>query len=131
MGAGAGLRRAEDPPGSTAGDQAGAPAERDARGGDPGDLRAVAGAFRDPVADVRGGRDGGARPGSVIVLGVLPGPEMSVAGVPEFDAPKLRGVVSGPALGDATGAHGRRGASEPDQSSGAQAKDVEMEEETT
>ena len=27
-------------------------------GGDPGDLRAVAGPFRDPVADVRGGRDG-------------------------------------------------------------------------
>src|SRR3954454_2457011 len=106
MGAGTGLRRAKDPPGSPPGDQAGASAERDARGGDPGDLRAVAGAFRGPVADVRGGRDGGAGPGSVVVPGVLPDPEVSVAGVQQFDAPRFRGVVSVSTLGDAAGAHG-------------------------
>src|SRR4051812_48282202 len=101
MGAGTGLRRAKDPPRSPAGDQADAPAERDTRGCDPGDIRAVAGAFRDPVADVRGRRDSGPGPGSVVVPGLLPDPEVSVTGVPQFDTPKFRGVVSGLALGDA------------------------------
>ena len=48
----------------------------------------------------------GSRPGSVVVPGVLPDPEVSVTGVPQFDAAKFRGVVSGPALGDAARAHG-------------------------
>jgi hypothetical protein len=77
----AGLRRAEDPPRPAAGDQAGAAAERDARGGDPGVVRAVAGPLRDPVADVRGGRDGRPRPRRAVVHGVLSDPEVPASGV--------------------------------------------------
>src|SRR6185437_14835554 len=50
----AGFRRAGDAPGSAARDRAGPVAERDARGGGPGDLCPAAGPFRDPLADVRG-----------------------------------------------------------------------------
>src|SRR4051794_33845788 len=129
MGGRTGLRRAEDAPGPAARDQAGAGAERDARGGDPGDLRAVAGPFRDPVADVRGGRDGGPGSGRAVVHGVLSGAEMPAPGMREPDGRDARGVVSGRALGDARGAY--RPEEEPHQSTGDQTEDVEMEEETT
>src|SRR5262245_33130222 len=106
MGGGIGLRRAEDPPGPAAGDQAGAPAERDAGGRDPGDLRAVVGPFRDPVADVRGGRVGGIGPGSAVVPGLLPDPQVPVAGMSRRDPREVRAVVSGIVVGDAAGAYG-------------------------
>src|SRR5262249_1913801 len=115
--------------GPAARDQAGAVAERDARRGDPGVVRFVAGPFRDPVADVRGRRDGGARPGRAILHGVVPDPEVPAAGMRRQDPSDVRGVGSRRALGDADGAH--RPAPEPDQSPGDQAEDVEMEEETT
>ena len=54
--------------------------------------------------------------------------------LPECDSSTpgtVRGVVSRVAVGDATGADRRRGAAQPDQSPGGQAKDVEVEEETT
>src|SRR3954471_5061170 len=103
MGAGAGLRRAEGAPGPAAGDQAGAPAERDAGGGDPGGLRAVAGPFRGPVADVRGGGDGRAGYRPALVPGVLPDPQMPPAGMSQLDAGGIRAMVSRTTLGDAAG----------------------------
>src|SRR5512135_872873 len=106
MGGGVGLRRAEDPPGPAAGDQASASAERDAGRCDPGDLRAVVGAFRDPVADVRGGRVGGVGPGSAVVPGVLSDPQVPVAGMSELDPRDVRAMVSGIVVGDAAGAYG-------------------------
>src|SRR5512140_3736205 len=98
MGGRTGLRRAEDAPGPAARDQAGTGAERDACGCDPGDLRAVAGPLRDPVADVRGRRDGGSRSGRAVVHGVLSGAEMRTAGMREQDASDARDVVSWHAL---------------------------------
>ena len=81
LGGGTGLRRAEDTPGPAAGNQARAGAERDASGGDPGDLCVVAGPFCDPVADVRGRRDGEPRSRPVVVHRVFPDPEMPLAGM--------------------------------------------------
>ena len=75
------------------------------------------------------GSEVGARPGRAVVHGLLSDPEVPAAGVPERDASDVRGMVSGRALGDANGAH--RPAPQPDQPSGDQAEDVEMEEETT
>ena len=123
-------RRAEDPPRPAAGDQAGAPAERDAGGGDPGDLRAVAGPFRDPGADVRGGGDGGAGPGSVVVPGCF---QILKCRLPECDSSTPGDSRSG--IGGCCGRCSKSGpttrCAEPDQSPGDQAKDVEIEEETT
>jgi hypothetical protein len=119
----------EDAPGPAACDQAGPTSERDALWRYSGDLRAIAGPFRDPVADVRGRRDGGHRPGRTVVHGVFSDPEMPAAGMRQHDTHVVRGVVSRRSLGDATGAY--RPAPEPDQPACDQAKDVEMEEETS
>jgi hypothetical protein len=62
-------------------------------GGDPGDLCVVVGAFRDPVADVRGGRDGGVGSGPAVVHGVFPDPEMPAAGMRRQDVGDPPGVV--------------------------------------
>src|SRR5205085_394953 len=86
------------------------------------------GPFRGAVAEVRGGGDGGARSGSAVVSRLLPDPEVPVAGVSQRDTVRVRGVVSRLALGAASGAD--RGTPQPNQPSGDQAKDVEMEEET-
>ena len=78
----AAFRGAEDASGSPPGHQAGAVAERDAGGIDPGGLCRIAGPFRDPVADVRGGRDGRPGPGRLVVHRMFPGPEVSAARMP-------------------------------------------------
>ena len=129
LGGGTGLRRAEDAPRSAACDQAGAGAERDSGGGDPRDLCAVAGPFRDPLADVRGGGDGGPGPGPSVVHRVFPGAEMPPPGMRRHNARTNRDVVSGVALGDARGTN--RTPPQPGQPAGDQTEDVEMEEETT
>src|SRR4051794_21092908 len=129
MGGRAHLRRAEDASGSPPGYQAGAVAERDAGGSDPGGLCRIVGPFRDPIADVRGGRDGRPGPGRLVVHRMFPDPEVSAARMPGQDARGTPDVVRGLALGDAGGADGA--AAEPGQSTGDQAKDVEMEEETS
>src|SRR5450759_4338774 len=129
MGGRTGLRRAEDAPGPQACDQAGAVAKRDPGGRDPGGLCVVAGPFRDPVSDVRGRRHGGRGPGPTVIHWLFPDPEMPPAGMRRQDARNARGVVSRVALGDATGAD--RPAPQSDQSACDQAKDVEMEEETS
>jgi len=54
--------------------------------GDPGGLCAFAGALRDPVADVRGGRDGRPGSGPTVVHRVFPGAECRL---PECDGTTL------------------------------------------
>src|ERR1022692_4708560 len=55
-------------------------------------------------------------------------PEVPTPGMRQLDAPVVRGLVSRRALGDATGEN--RATSQPHQSTGDQAQDVKMEEET-
>src|ERR1017187_1748129 len=56
-------------------------------------------------------------------------PEVPTPGMRQLDAPVVRGLVSRRALGDATGEN--RATSQPHQSTGDQAQDVKMEEETS
>src|ERR1039458_163834 len=56
-------------------------------------------------------------------------PKVPTPGMRQLDAPVVRGLVSRRALGDATGEN--RATSQPHQSTGDQAQDVKMEEETS
>ena len=53
------------------------------------EIYAVAGAFRDSVADVSGSRDGVSRPRSAIVHRLFPDTQVPVAGVQQFNAASL------------------------------------------
>ena len=75
-------------------------------GGDPGGLCRIAGPFRDPVADVRGSRDGRPGPGRLSFTGCF---QVLKCRLPECQAKtpaELRTLVRRLALGDAGGAHG-------------------------
>src|SRR5437870_6751930 len=129
MGNRAGVRRAEDAPGSAAGQQAGAPAERDAGGGDPGDVCVVAGSLRGAGVDGGGGRDGGAGPGSVVLHGLPAYPALPAARERGVGGSDAAAVVRRVAVGDERGTH--RATPQSHQPAGGQTQDVQVPQETS
>src|SRR5271154_5628089 len=123
------LRRTEDAPGPQTRQQAGPVEERDASGSDPGTICVIDRSFRDPIADVRVRRDDGARPGSAVILWMLPDPEMPTAGMLRRVPREVPAVVRRRALGDAAGTNGA--ATQPNQSASHQASAIEVEDEAT